>query len=163
MFFERKIISLKDALDVINYMIKYVEDNKERYWQHGGFAVVDYSGCLIAYAKMDGADVLAERMAIRKARTAALWGFPTSELRKLVKETNNDMLSWGTDFSIAMGGEPVIPPGIKHEYDSDAFPYVVGALGVSHVGVGIPDEEVALKGIEFLQERLWPSGKSEEV
>ena len=37
--YERAVLSLEDAQGAIDAMIKQVKSNKERYWQHGVFAV----------------------------------------------------------------------------------------------------------------------------
>jgi len=92
-------------------------------------AVVD-GGCnLLAFLRMDGAKILSEQSAIRKARTAASSRTPTgmagAEIElKLALATNGDVTN-------LKGGLPVIVEG-----------KLVGGIGIGS-GTGEQDREVA--------------------
>jgi uncharacterized protein GlcG (DUF336 family) len=152
--YDRPLLGLKESQEALQVMIKEVESKPDYYWQHAVIAIVDYSGSLIAFARMDGAHQQGAFMAIRKAYTAAIWGQTTTDFRKIVKEPM-DVLSFGTDVTLSKGGVPIIPPYItRSEYN---IPYVVGAIGVGNVGRGEKDEEVAMAGAKYLESVLWPS------
>lgn len=92
-------------------------------------AVVD-DGCnLLAYVRMDGAKILSDQSAIRKARTAVSGRAPTGHASqevelKLAIATNGEMIN-------LKGGLPVIVDG-----------KVIGGIGVGS-GTGDQDVEVA--------------------
>lgn len=95
-------------------------------------AIVDPSGHLMTYDRMDGAPLLTAQLAQDKAYTAAAFGLATHEWWDLVRD--NPALLHGlpkTDRLIIFGGGiPIITQG-----------EVVGAIGVSG---GSPDQDQAL-------------------
>jgi uncharacterized protein GlcG (DUF336 family) len=66
-------IGLEEAQGAIEAMLAEVRSNPGKYWHHGGFAVADERGKLVAFAKMDSAHQLPGDVAIRKAPTATTW------------------------------------------------------------------------------------------
>ena len=83
------------------------------------FAVVEPSGELVAFARMDGVPYASIRIAQQKARTAARLRMATSQLEERVQGGRTALLS--SDEVIAVGGGvPIVVDG-----------RVVGALGVS--------------------------------
>jgi uncharacterized protein GlcG (DUF336 family) len=102
-------------------------------------AVVDVTGHLKAFARMDGAWLGSIDIAIRKARTARLFDMETSEIGKMsqpgesiygVELSNGGLISFG-------GGIPL----------KDAAGAVIGAIGVSGSSVE-NDVKVAEAGVE---------------
>lgn len=102
-------------------------------------AVVDATGHLKAFARMDGAWLGSIDIAIRKARTARLFDMETSEIGKMsqpgesvygVELSNGGLISFG-------GGIPL--------KDSDGM--VIGAIGVSGSSVD-NDVKVAQAAVE---------------
>ena len=92
-------------------------------------AIVDASGNLVAFDRLDGATPINVRAAIGKAYTAAVTARETEELMERAKE---NPLAWQSvmtkdpgPFTLARGGVPLIDNG-----------EVVGAVGVSGRGGG---------------------------
>lgn len=91
-------------------------------------AVVDAGGNLLAFVRMDGAKVLSQRSATRKAVTAASsraasGGMPEEIGAKLAVATDGMLIN-------VKGGLPIVVDG-----------HVVGAIGV---GSGTQDQDVAV-------------------
>ncbi|GIF63485.1 PduO protein [Asanoa ishikariensis] len=89
-------------------------------------AVVDAGGHLVHFARMDGAWLGTIDIAIKKARTAALFERPTAAIGEVsqpggelynVELTNGGLVTFG-------GGLPIIADG-----------HVIGAVGVSGGGI----------------------------
>ncbi|MGB0684300.1 MAG: GlcG/HbpS family heme-binding protein [Magnetovibrionaceae bacterium] len=94
-------------------------------------AVVDESGFLIAFRRMDGAKSVSCEIAQEKARTAALVRKPTHVLNK-ASEPGKPLFSFHTSggggLTLLMGGVPVTVDGA-----------VVGGFGASS---GTPEEDL---------------------
>lgn len=152
--YERKLLGLKEAQEAIEVMIQEVKTG-EGYWRYGCFAVVDYRGDLIAFARMDGTGKHGLDMAFRKAYSAAMWGNTTSGLQEYEKEHPYGVSAFGPDYTVVAGGVPIIPPGSPEVVYM--APYVIGAIGVANAGRGKQDEAIALVGLKYIQSVLWPS------
>lgn len=152
--YERKLLGLKEAQGAIEVMIQEVKTG-EGYWGYGCFAVVDYRGDLIAFARMDGTGKHGLDMAVRKAYSAAMWGFTTSGLLEYEKDRPYGVSAFGPDYTVVGGGVPIIPPDAPER--TFMAPYVIGAIGVANVGHGKQDEAVAMVGLKYIQSVLWPS------
>lgn len=93
-------------------------------------AVVDASGTLLAFEKMDGTGSFSARFAIAKAVTAATFGQPTADMEALFEGRpafTSTFLSKG-DWFVSRGGAPVIVDG-----------EVVGAVGISGNSAEVED------------------------
>lgn len=100
----------------------------------GVIAVADNDGTLIALVRMDNAQVPAGvDLAPGKARTAALFRRPTSDLEAAINGPRHVLVTAG-NFVMLTGGLPIIDNG-----------QVVGAIGVS---TALPqhDEQIAEAG-----------------
>jgi uncharacterized protein GlcG (DUF336 family) len=99
-------------------------------------AVVDEGGHLIAFSRSDDAELYSIRIAIAKARGAALTRFPTGKMSPTGNERSDHhaiaiTLAAGTDSFVSIpGGCPITVNG-----------QVIGAVAVS--GAGNKDEEIA--------------------
>ena len=85
-------------------------------------AVVDSTGTLVAFERMDGAPRFSAHIAVAKARTAATFGNATSQLESSFRDRAvfaNSFASQG-DWYFGRGGFPVTVAG-----------EVVGGIGVS--------------------------------
>jgi glc operon protein GlcG len=85
-------------------------------------AVVDPSGELLAFQRMDGAPAFSARLAIAKARTAAAFGRPTADMETLFEGREGfaaGFLPLGPWF-VSKGGAPIVVEG-----------ECVGAIGLS--------------------------------
>ena len=101
-------------------------------------AVVDDSGVLLAFERMDGAPPASAEISTRKAWTAAVTRHPTKTLEDLVKD-RPALVGFPGQLRV-QGGLP-----IKHQGEC------VGAVGVSGVA-SHQDEQVAAAGIAALGE-----------
>jgi uncharacterized protein GlcG (DUF336 family) len=119
-------ITLADAMKLIEKGIKLAEARKLKM----AFAVVEPSGELFAFAKMDDVVYASAHLAQQKARAAARFRLPTSEFETRVMGGRTVLLS--SDEVIAIGGGvPIVVNG-----------RVIGALGVSG-GSAADDSAVA--------------------
>ena len=99
-------------------------------------AVVDDGGYPVCLERMDGAGLLTPKVALEKARTAALLRAPSRRLADRV--ASEPALLRLTDYLPMAGGLPVILQG-----------QCAGAIGVSG-GTADQDEAVAQAGVEAL-------------
>lgn len=103
-----------------------------------GLAVVDTGGCVIASARMDGAQLVAVDLAVDKAYTAVAFGQPTEAWAASTQPGGAD---WG--LSTTLGGRLVVfAGGLPVHVDGQ----VVGAIGVSGSAAEV-DRAVAQAGI----------------
>lgn len=101
-------------------------------------AVLDDSGHLVLFQRMDGAKLVAIDIAIRKARTAVYFQGPTKELEAEVAGGRNALLPID-GFMPLEGGVPLMSGG-----------QLVGAVGVSGV-TGAQDAQCALAGAAVMK------------
>jgi uncharacterized protein GlcG (DUF336 family) len=104
-------------------------------------AVVDSGGHLVAFGRMDGAEIAGPVLAVDKAFTAVANRVATSELANLAApggELFGLHTNGGGRFVIFGGGVPVVVDGV-----------VVGAVGVSGASVA-DDEACAHAGVAAL-------------
>ncbi|TDL09938.1 heme-binding protein [Mycolicibacterium obuense] len=105
-------------------------------------AVVDAGGHLIAFGRMDGAEIAGPTLAVDKAFTAVANRIATSELARLAApggELFGLHANAGGRFVIFGGGVPVTVDGI-----------VVGGIGVSGASAA-QDEACAMAGLACLR------------
>lgn len=105
-------------------------------------AVVDESGVLKAFTRMDGAPLLANQVAQDKAYTAVGFGMPTDQWHDFIKDDPPlaDGAPTGIDRLVVFGG------GYPLKVDGE----VVGAIGVSG-GHYSQDMEVAQAGLTAIE------------
>jgi glc operon protein GlcG len=101
-------------------------------------AVLDDSGHLILFQRMDGAKLVATDIAIRKARTAVYFQGPTKDLEAEVAGGRTALLPI-EGFMPLEGGVPLMSGG-----------KLVGAVGVSGVA-GNQDAQCALAGAAVIK------------
>ena len=104
-------------------------------------AVLDDSGHLILFQRMDGAKLVATDIAIRKARTAVYFQGPTKALEEEVAGGRTALLPID-GFMPLEGGFPLMVEGV-----------LVGAIGVSGV-TGSQDAQCATAGAGALTPKL---------
>jgi len=109
-------ISLKEAQGLIQAGI--AEANK-RGWPED-YAVVDWSGNLVAFARMDGAQLGSIAIAEHKARSAAEFRRPTKSFETGVQKFGFNYLLSFDDIIAVGGGIPLVRNG-----------KIVGAIGCS--------------------------------
>jgi len=91
----------------------------------GAFAVVDDAGVLVYLEIIDGVLAGGPELAIRKAKTPALWRRPTQDFLDAVQNKNNVSYADGSfpDMTTSPGGVPLFKDG-----------RVVGGFGIAAVG-----------------------------
>jgi glc operon protein GlcG len=91
----------------------------------GAFAVVDDAGVLVYLEVIDGVLAGGPDLAIRKAKTSALWRRPTQVFQDAVNSKTNSSYAGGTfqDMTTSPGGVPIFKHG-----------RVIGGVGVAAVG-----------------------------
>jgi glc operon protein GlcG len=117
-------ITYAKAQDVIAAAV--AEANK-RGWPED-FAVVDPNGDLVAFARMDGAQLASIAIAQHKARTAARFRRPTVAFENAVQKFGFNYILTLDDVIASRGGIPLVDGG-----------KIVGAVGCSG-GTGSQDE-----------------------
>jgi glc operon protein GlcG len=157
--YQKGSIGLDEALGAINAMLEEIKSHPDKYWQIASIAIVDEGGRLVAFAKMDGLSMMAQDIAIRKARTAAAWRRNTEEVNKLLKTREWDMFDFMPTGSTRIPGgvaivDPQEPPP-KSVEDNSYRESCIGAIGVSAAGPWQKDLEVANVGLKYIQKRLW--------
>jgi uncharacterized protein GlcG (DUF336 family) len=135
---EAKNIGLDEARKIIDAMLEYTTVTKPG--DPMAHAVVDNSGVLVCFARMDGTCPIIRRMAENKAYTAIMWHKDT---RELFDFRNND-----PDMKLECFGEhdrqAAIPGGNLLKTGDGR---VVGAVASSGRHFN-EDEEVALVGVK---------------
>lgn len=91
----------------------------------GAFAIVDDAGSLVYFEIIDGVLADGPDLAIRKAKTSALWRRPTETFLKAVDAKTNSSYAGGTfeDMTTSPGGLPLVKNG-----------RIVGGFGSAAVG-----------------------------
>lgn len=101
-------------------------------------AVSDAGANLLAFQKMDGAPLGSIDVALKKARSAVLFGAPTEVLGQLVREQQLDSIEQTNNGLILFaGGEPINQKSL------------IGGIGISG-GTAAQDKEIALYAINQL-------------
>ena len=91
----------------------------------GAFAIVDDAGVLVYLETIDGVLAGGPELAIRKAKTPALWRRPTQVFKDAVDNKSNSSYADGTfpDMTTSPGGIPLLKDG-----------RIVGGFGPAAVG-----------------------------
>jgi glc operon protein GlcG len=104
------------------------------------FAVVDPTGSLVYFEKMDGAIYAATEIAIRKARTAAMFKRTSKTFYDQMEGGHNFVATLSSDVTASIGGVPLIVDG-----------KIIGAIGVSGSPSGPTDLAPAEAGAAALK------------
>jgi glc operon protein GlcG len=124
-------ITLEKAQALIQAAI--AEANK-RSWSED-FAVVDWGGDLVAFARMDGAQLASIAVAEHKARSAARFRRPTIEWENAVQKLGLNYILTLDDVMASRGGIPLVENG-----------KIIGAIGCSG-GTASQDEALCQAAI----------------
>lgn len=100
------------------------------------FAVVDWGGNLVAFARMDGAQLASIAIAEHKARTAARYRRPTVAFENGVQKFGLNYLLTLDDVIASRGGIPLVEGG-----------KIIGAIGCSG-GTGAQDEALCKAAVD---------------
>jgi uncharacterized protein GlcG (DUF336 family) len=104
------------------------------------FAVVDPSGNLVYFERMDGAPYASNEVAIRKARTSATFKRPTMAFFEQMEGGHNYVMTLSPELIASGGGLPLVVDG-----------KIVGAIGVSGSPSGLLDQTAAEAGVNALK------------
>jgi glc operon protein GlcG len=114
-----------------------VAESKKRGWKLN-VAVVDSGGRLVAFARMDGAQIGSIAISEHKARAAAIYRRETKAFEAGVQAGNHYLLTLD-DVIASRGGIPILEGG-----------KLIGAVGCSG-GTGSQDEVVCKAGVDALK------------
>jgi glc operon protein GlcG len=84
------------------------------------FAVVDPTGSLVYFERMDGAIYASNEIAIRKARTAAMFKRPSGDFFAAMEHGHPFVATLSPDLTASIGGLPLVVNG-----------KIIGGIGVS--------------------------------
>jgi uncharacterized protein GlcG (DUF336 family) len=102
-------------------------------------AVVDSGANLVAFLRMDGAQLASIAISEHKARTAAKFRRPTKVIEKAIQESDMKYMLTLDDVIASRGGIPLIEDG-----------KIIGAIGCSG-GTGSQDEVVCNAGAALIK------------
>ncbi|MFC1953673.1 heme-binding protein [Chloroflexota bacterium] len=105
-------------------------------------AIVDDTGNLLAFVKMDNLRLFARRHAIRKAYTAAITGMDSGAHAERLKERGLSV----SDF----GGDPNLTPGQGGVAVRSKDGIIMGGIGVGGYPSGQTDEDLAKIGLKAM-------------
>jgi glc operon protein GlcG len=97
-------------------------------------AIVEPSGTLVYFEKMDGTQYAGVDLAITKARTSAMYRRATRVLAQAMAQPENSYYATFPNMNAGSGGTPIAQDG-----------KIIGAVGISG-GTGAQDHQVATAG-----------------
>ena len=129
-------LSLEGAQLILDQALKYAADNNA---PGGAIAIVDKGGHLILLARIGGTFPAASEVSYGKARTAAIFQFPSKKLEDAIINGRNSLITVGENM--LRGGLPITYQGM-----------VIGGIGVSGAASADQDVEIAEAGltVDFL-------------
>ena len=133
---ETKVVSLEAA----KTMVAAAEAEAKKHSWNMAIAIVDASGTLILFHRMDDVQIGSVDVAIEKARSAAKFRRPTQVFADALKNGNQGLLSLQGAVAVA-GGIPITVDG-----------KVIGAVGCSGMASD-QDAVVAQAGVDALVAR----------
>ena len=119
-------MTFEAAEEIGKKALQYLRDQKA---PGGAIAIVDESGMPIYVIRETGTFRASSNVSIGKARSAALFGFPTKKLEDGIYGGRNSLITAG--FNMMRGGLPITVNG-----------KVVGGIGVS--GAASADQDVEI-------------------
>lgn len=135
--FTTRVLGITEAMSALQAMLNEGYKERERPLS---FAIVDGHGDLVCYARMDKAARIPQKMALRKAYTAAITGMPSKLWGDNMKSHGMHHADFGDSMLISVqGGLPIVT--------KDGF--CIGGIGVSGRRAE-EDEEVAKVGLGAL-------------
>lgn len=139
--YKRKMLGFEEAFKAVKAMTRAVKKGSRPI----SVAVMDDRGDLICFARMDGAHGFTNELALRKAYTSARRRIDTSKLGEHLQKSGWSTVDYGIDYTVIPGGVVITKAGEETAY---------GSIGVSGRIPASEDEEIALVGLETLQNLL---------
>lgn len=125
-------LSLEGAEKIMAEAVKYAKENDA---PGGCIAIVDAGGNIILVKRLTGTFPAASEVSIGKARTAAMFRFPSKKLEDAIMGGRTSLATVG--HNLLRGGEPILYNG-----------QVVGGIGVSGAASADQDVEIAKAAIK---------------
>jgi glc operon protein GlcG len=136
--YDKPMLSLSQVQRAMATMLEKATQKPD---QPIAIAIVDDVGSLLSYARMDRCRVIPQRMAIRKAYTAALSGQDTLAYAERLKSQGRTVAEMGdANLAAVQGGLVVLHSGTGT---------VMGGIGVSGL-TAQEDEDIARLGLRAL-------------
>ena len=136
--YEESILGLDEATKAMQVMLEQAQKEPAR---PIAIAIVDVGGNLVSYARMDRCRALPQRIAFKKAYTAAVMRSDTAALAERFQSQGRNISDFGDPNMLALqGGVMIQRPG------DDAC---LGAIGVSGLSAQ-EDEDLAKLGIQAM-------------
>src|SRR2546423_517253 len=132
----RRIIDTAGADAIVRAGLEFARERGHRVV----VAVVDASGELLQLGRTDDAQVASSRVAVDKARTAAIFVRPSKDFEEQATHGRPSALHLARAVPL-QGGIPIVVGG-----------QVVGALGVSGASSADEDQELAVIGVEAVSD-----------
>ena len=137
--YDKPMLSLSQVQRAMATMLEKATQKPD---QPIAIAIVDDVGSLLSYARMDRCRVIPQRMAIRKAYTAALSGQDTLAYAERLKSQGRTVAEMGdANLAAVQGGLVVLHSGTGT---------VMGGIGVSGL-TAQEDEDIARLGLRALE------------
>lgn len=130
-------LTLNGAKDIMATAMAYA---KEHNAPGAAVAIVDAAGTVVLLERLDGTFLISSEVSLGKARSAALFRFPTVKLEDSINNGRPALISTG---EVALkGGIPITYKG-----------KIIGGIGVSGAASADQDVEIAMAGLRaaFLQ------------
>ncbi|MEZ4932765.1 MAG: heme-binding protein [Saprospiraceae bacterium] len=130
-------LTLDGAKNIMATAIAYAQEHNA---PGAAISIVDAAGTLILLERIDGTFLISSEVSYGKARSAALFRFPTVKLENAINNGRPALLS--IDQNSLKGGIPIVYKG-----------KIIGGIGVSGAASAEQDEEIAMAGLKahFLQ------------
>ena len=136
--YRKQMLSLREIRRAMNAMLNKATDEPNR---PVAIAIVDDSGNLLNYARMDGCRTNPQTFAIRKAYTSAMSGRTSAEYAEQLKSQGRNVTDMGNPQLVsAQGAVAILHP---------ATGAVMGAIGVSGLS-SQEDEDLSRLGVEAM-------------
>jgi uncharacterized protein GlcG (DUF336 family) len=136
--YEKPVLSLDQVQKAMTAMLEKATQEPDR---PVAIAIVDDLGNLFSYARMDRCRVIPQRLAIRKAYTAALSGQDTLAYGERLKSQGRSVAEMGDpNLAAVQGGVVIQHPGTG---------FILGGIGVSGLNAQ-EDEDLARIGVQAL-------------
>ena len=136
--YDKPMLSIDQVQRAMAAMLEHALQKPE---QPVAIAVVDDVGNMISYTRMDRCRAIPQRMAVRKAYTAALSGQDTLAYAERLKSQGRTVAEMGDpNLAAVQGGLVVMHPGTGT---------IMGGIGVSGL-TAQEDEDIARLGLQTL-------------
>lgn len=140
---EQAVSSANISSAFANQLVQHAIDKAVEHGKPMVISVVDASGVLKAFARMDGAPLLSVDIATNKAYTAAGFGMATDQWHEFIKDDEplkigivhtDRLVTFGGGYPILVDGQVVGGLGLSGGHYTDDMAVAQGALQAAGVG-----------------------------